>query len=79
MNRLKHVILGLVLTVGFAAEAAATPFTITTPAGLNPGDQFFVVFATSTTTVATSPVIATYDAFVTAAASGITYGGVTST
>jgi len=68
--------LALMLTAGFAAEARATPFTITTPAGLNPGDQFFVIFATSTTTPATSPVIATYDAFVTVAASGITYGAV---
>ena len=71
--------LALMLTVGFAADARAIPFTITTPAGLNPGDQFFVVFATSTTTPATSPLITTYDAFVTAAASGITYGGGTTT
>jgi len=71
--------LALMLTVGFAAEARATPFTITTPVGLNPGDQFFVIFATSTTTPATSPVIATYDTFVTVAASGITYGAVTPT
>ncbi|MEN3355836.1 MAG: hypothetical protein V7640_3994 [Betaproteobacteria bacterium] len=68
--------LALMLTAGFGADARAIPFTITTPAGLNPGDQFFVVFATSTTTPATSPLITTYDAFVTGAASGITYGGV---
>ena len=65
------------------ALSASLPLTLAaparagfvTPAGLNPGDQFFVIFATSTTTPATSPVIATYDAFVTVAASGITYGG----
>ena len=71
--------LALILTAGVAAEAAATPFVITTPSGLNAGDQFFVVFATSTATDATSPVIGTYDAFVTAAAAGITYGGGTPT
>jgi hypothetical protein len=70
--------LALMLTAGFAAEARAG-FAITTPAGLNPGDQFFVIFATSTTTAATSTAIGTYDAFVTAAASGITYGGGTPT
>src|SRR5207245_1323974 len=48
--------LALMLTAGFAAEARAS-FMITTPTGLNPGDQFFVIFATSTTTTATSTVI----------------------
>ncbi len=70
--------LALMLAAGFAAEARAS-FMITTPTGLNPGDQFFVIFATSTTTTATSTVIGTYDAFVTTAAAGITYGGVTPT
>ena len=36
--------LALILTAGFAAEAAATPFVITTPSGLNAGDQFRIVF-----------------------------------
>src|SRR5437879_4809735 len=70
--------LALMLTAGFAAEARAS-FMISTPSGLNPGDQFFVIFATSTTTPANSLLIGTYDAFITATAAGITYGGGTPT
>lgn len=59
-------------------EDRLTPALSITPAGLNPGDQFAVVFVTSTSRDGTSPNIADYDAVVAAAASaaGIdTYGG----
>jgi hypothetical protein len=52
----------VVLSVcGLTAEASAA---ISTPAGLNPGDHFRIVFVTSTGTTATSPNIADYDLFV---------------
>jgi hypothetical protein len=41
--------------------------------GLSPGDTFRMLFVTSTTTDATSSDIAVYDAFVTTAASGISF------
>ena len=57
----------IVLAVfGLALGAGAAP--ITTPVGLNPGDQYRLVFLTSTTRDATSTDIADYNAFVTAAA-----------
>jgi hypothetical protein len=55
------------LTVfGLAWDAQAAP--ITTPVGLNPDDQYRLVFVTSTSRDATSTDIADYNAFVTAAA-----------
>lgn len=55
----------LLLTLGaFVAPASATTI-LTTPAGLNPGDQFRFVFLTSGTITATSPDVATYDTFAT--------------
>ena len=68
--------LALVLVVGFPAGARAD---LMTPSGLNPGDQFRIVFVYGGTTPATSPNLATYDVLVSAdaVASGIgTYNGV---
>jgi hypothetical protein len=59
------VLLTVILALGFAIEARAQ---IRTPARLNLGDKFRIVFVTSTTRDATSKDIADYDAFVTAAA-----------
>lgn len=67
--------LSLTLLLGMTLPARAA---IVTPAGLNPGQQFRIVFVTSTTTSALSDVIATYDAIVSsdAAAGGLdTYNG----
>jgi len=47
---------------------SATAVPITQPTGLNPGDEYRLVFVTSTTRDATSSDIADYNAFVTAAA-----------
>jgi hypothetical protein len=65
----------LALLWGVAGQVKAG---IMTPAGLNPGDHFRMVFVTKTTTTPTSPLIATYDSIVTldAGLGGIgTYNG----
>ena len=49
-----------------ASPAVAAPITI--PPGLNPGDQFRIIFVTSTKRNAASDSIGDYDAFVSAAA-----------
>jgi hypothetical protein len=63
--------LALVLSRGQARAG------IMTPAGLNPGDQFRVIFVSSATRDATSANIADYDTFITdlANAAGLTYNG----
>ena len=56
-----------VVALGVVSSAApAAPIVV--PAGLSPGDQYRLVFVTSTITDATSPDIAYYNSFVTAAA-----------
>ena len=56
--------------------AAATPISINTPAGLNPGDHFRIGFVTGTTTSDISSTdIASYNLFVNTAAGGATYNG----
>ena len=56
--------------------AAATPISINTPAGLNPGDHFRIGFVTGTTTTdISSSDIASYNLFVNTAAGGATYNG----
>lgn len=63
--------------VGVASQASATPISLGTPSGLNPGETFRVLFVTSGTIDATSTDITTYNDFVQAQAGGATYGGVT--
>ena len=58
--------------LGGRAEAG---IDLKTPAGLNPGDQFRVVFVTDGTRDATSTNIADYDSFVNAEAGAATYNG----
>ena len=68
-------ILTLVLALGIVADARAD---IMTPPGLQPGQQFRIVFVTAATTSATSRSLSTYDAVVSgdAAAGGLaTYNG----
>jgi hypothetical protein len=65
------------MTVGPIVGGAARA-DVTAPAGLTPGDHFRLVFVTGGTTPATSTDISTYDALVSAEASGAglsTYGG----
>ncbi|MHC4447678.1 MAG: hypothetical protein ACYSXF_07870 [Planctomycetota bacterium] len=59
-------LLPLLILVVLGGTAAAVPITV--PADLNPGDQYRLVFVTSTDTQAGSTDIADYNAFVTAAA-----------
>lgn len=66
-------VLWLVCGLGGKAEAG---IILQTPAGLNPGDQFRVVFVTDGTRDATSTNIADYDSFVNAEAGAATYNGV---
>jgi hypothetical protein len=64
------------LALGVGARADVT---LTTPAGLNPGDQFRFVFVTDARGEATSTSIGDYDNFVNAQAGGATYNGTTVT
>jgi len=58
-----------------AVPTAATPISINTPAGLNPGDRFRIAFVTRTTTTGSSSDITSYNLFVNTAAGGATYNG----
>jgi hypothetical protein len=64
---------------GWVRPVQAGGITLTTPAGLAPGDTFRFVFVTDGTTTAVSSDISTYDAFVQAQAGGATYDGATVT
>jgi hypothetical protein len=57
--------------------ASAIPISLTTPAGLNPGDTFRFVFVTTGTIDAISSDIEVYNRFVNTQAAGATYGGST--
>lgn len=69
MSRLQTLAIAVALILGAASESRAVP--ITQPTGLNPGDQYRLVFATSTTRDATSSNIADYNAFVTGVADSV--------
>ena len=64
------------LALGVGAKA---DIELTTPAGLNPGDQFRFVFVTDVGAEATSFNISDYDAYVQYQAGGATYNGTTVT
>jgi hypothetical protein len=69
--KLKFALLFLVC-VGLAiATGSATAAPITVPSGLNPGDQYRLVFVTRATRTAFAPDIADYNAFVTNAANSV--------
>ena len=59
----------------FQSNMASAGIVIPTPANLNPGDHFRIIFVTSGTTPATSNDIAYYNDFVNAQAGGATYEG----
>jgi len=64
--------------IGTAASAEQI-ISLSTPAGLTPGDHFRFLFLTAGTTDATSTDIAAYNSFVNSEAGGATYGGSTVT
>ena len=70
-------LLSLLSVFALAAIAAGTASagSIATPTGLNPGDQFRIVFLTSSQTIAKTSDLSTYDNFVSSNATGYTYGG----
>ena len=74
----RFLTVALMLWIGFGALGQAEAgVVLQTPAGLKPGDQFRIVFATDGTTMATSTTITDYDKFVTNQAQGATYNGQT--
>jgi hypothetical protein len=72
--RLLAAVLGLIFGVPGMTHAS---LALTTPAGLNPGDQFRFVFVTDGLRDATSANITDYDTFVNTQAGGATYNDVT--
>ncbi len=70
--------LTLIAATSISATTASAG-SIATPTGLNPGDQFRIVFVTQGTTAANSSDISTYDTFVTNQANSATYNGATIT
>ncbi len=71
--------LTLIAATSIAAGTARAGTIIATPAGLNPGDHFRIVFVTAGTINPTSTNITTYDNFVTSQADSATYNGATIT
>ena len=74
-TRLDRVVAALCIVGLYGLTAIASPVSLVTPAGLDPGDRFRFLFVTSGTTAATSSDITTYDTFVNAQAQGATYEG----
>ena len=75
-NRVRRLVYGVALVVfGSLSTAHATPLSLATPAGLNPGDQFRFLFLTSGQRNATSANISDYNTFVNSQALGATYQG----
>ena len=64
-----------VFALAAIAAGTASAGSIATPTGLNPGDQFRIVFLSTTTTSATNSNLSTYDSIVSSDATGYTYGG----
>ena len=73
MNKLLSVL--SVFALAAMAAGTASAGSIATPTGLDPGNQFRIVFVTTTTTPATSSDLSTYDSVVSSDATGYTYGG----
>ena len=69
------LMLAAFLPISFKASALDAPADLV-PAGLNVGDQFYVVFTTSTYTQATSPSISFYNSYVQGVAAASTISGV---
>jgi hypothetical protein len=65
-----------VFALAAIAAGTASAGSISTPTGLNPGDQFRFVFVTANTSDATSSDLSTYDNIVSSDATGYTYGGI---
>ncbi len=68
-----------VFALAAIAAGSASAGSITTPTGLNPGDQFRIVFLSSTKTPAIHSNLSPYDDIVSRDATGYTYGGITPT
>ena len=64
-----------VFALAAIAAGTASAGSIATPTGLNPGDQFRIVFLSASQTLPTSSDLSTYDNIVSSDATGYTYGG----
>lgn len=73
LNRTRRLVAGLFLfcAISLFAPQASLAALITVPTDLNVADKYRLAFVTSTTRNASSPVIADYNAFVTAVANGV--------
>ncbi len=73
---MKYCLFALTLIVA-TSIAASTAFagSISAPSGLNPGDQFRIVFVTDGTIRGNNEVSSTYDSLVQSEAAGTTYNG----
>ena len=70
-------LVALLTAAAAVSNASGEPISLSTPAGLNPGDSFRFLFVTQGQTTAESVDIGTYNTFVQAEASGATYNGIT--
>ena len=76
LSRISCLLVGVTVSVlQAAAPVHADAISLTTPAGLNPGDTFRFFYTTSSLIGATSSDISTYNAFVNTDAAGATYDG----
>ena len=76
LSRISCLLVGVTLSVlQAAAPVHADAISLTTPAGLSPGDTFRFFYTTSSLIGATSSDISTYNAFVNTDAAGATYDG----
>lgn len=73
ISTLSRAVAALLLTTGFAA---ALPYDLSTPAGLNPGDKFRFLAVTTSATTGGSSDISTYNTFVQNDLASATYNGV---
>jgi len=71
MHSIKSIAIAAIGIAFSALVSIAQAAPVTVPVGLNPGDQYRLVFVTSTTRDATSANLADYNAFVTAAANSV--------
>ena len=70
-----HILMVACVLAPFSAHALDAPANLV-PVGLNVGDQFYVVFTTSTYSVATYPSISYYNSYVQGVAAASTISGV---
>lgn len=76
-NRIRRLLISTTMVVGIAPCVAFADIVISTPTGLNPGDQFRIAFVSGDTTTAQNGDIAYYNNLISSEllSSVVTYGG----